>query len=42
MNRRKAPDLEAVADEVASLGLDLLVTEAGWRRAGVNPFLLGY
>lgn len=42
LNRRKAPELEAVADDVASLGLDLLVTEAGWRRAGVNPFLLGY
>ena len=42
LNRRKAPELEAVADDVASLGLDLLVTEAGWSRAGVNPFLLGY
>jgi FdhE protein len=42
LNRRKAPELDAVADDVASLGLDLLVTEAGWRRAGVNPFLLGY
>ena len=42
LNRRKAPELELVADDVASLGLDLLVTEAGWRRAGVNPFLLGY
>ena len=42
LNRRKAPELEPVADDIASLGLDLLVTEAGWRRAGVNPFLLGY
>ncbi len=42
LNRRKDTELEAVADDVASLGLDLLVTEAGWRRAGVNPFLLGY
>lgn len=42
LNRRKDPELEAVADDVASLGLDLLVTEAGWQRAGVNPFLLGY
>lgn len=42
LNRRKAPELEPVADDVASLGLDLLVTEAGWHRAGVNPFLLGY
>lgn len=42
LNRRKDPELEAVADDVASLGLDLLVTEAGWQRAGVNPFLLGH
>jgi FdhE protein len=38
----KDMELEPVADDVASLGLDLLVSEAGWRRAGVNPFLLGY
>ena len=42
LNQRKDMELEPVADDVASLGLDLLVTEAGWRRAGVNPFLLGY
>lgn len=42
LNRRKDTELDPVADDVASLGLDLLVTEAGWRRAGVNPFLLGY
>jgi FdhE protein len=42
LNRRKDMELEPVADDVASLGLDLLVHEAGWRRAGVNPFLLGY
>ncbi len=42
LDRRKDPELEPVADDVASLGLDILVTEAGWKRAGVNPFLLGY
>lgn len=42
LNQRKDTELEPVADDVASLGLDLLVTEAGWRRAGMNPFLLGY
>lgn len=42
LNRRKDRELEPVADDVASLGLDLLVREAGWKRAGVNPFLLGY
>jgi FdhE protein len=36
------PALDPVADDVASLGLDILVREAGWGRIGVNPFLLGY
>lgn len=38
----KDPALDPVADDVASLGLDMLVREAGWRRGGVNPFLLGF
>ena len=33
--------LDAVADDVASLGLDMLVREDGFRPAGVNLFLLG-
>ena len=36
------PFLDPVADDVASLGLDLLVREEGLRRVGVNPFLIGY
>ncbi len=36
------PALEPVADDVASVGLDLLVREEGFRRGGVNPFLVGY
>lgn len=36
------PSLEPVADDVASLGLDLMMAETEWRRAGVNPFLAGY
>jgi FdhE protein len=32
----------AGVDDVASLGLDLLVREAGFRRGAANPFLLGY
>jgi len=36
------PGLDAVADDVASLALDLLVRELGYRRGAVNPFLLGY
>ena len=40
--QQKNPDLDPVADDVASLGLDLLVREAGYGRGGMNPFLLGY
>ena len=36
------PDLDPIADDVASLGLDMLVRDAGYRRAGVNLFLLGF
>jgi FdhE protein len=36
------PSLEAVADDAASLALDLLAREAGYRRGAVNPFMLGY
>jgi FdhE protein len=36
----KAPGADAFADDLASLGLDLLVDEAGWHRATPNPFLL--
>jgi FdhE protein len=40
--QQKDHALDPIADDVASLGLDLLVREAGFRRGGVNPFLLGY
>jgi FdhE protein len=36
------PWLDPVADDVASLALDLLVRERGYRRGAVNQFLLGY
>jgi FdhE protein len=36
------PALEPVADDVASVGLDMLLTAETWRRGGQNPFLLGY
>ena len=39
---QKNRDLEPIADDVASLGLDLMVQELGFRRGGVNPFLIGY
>ena len=34
--------LEPMADDVASLGLDVLMSEDGWKRGGHNPFLVGY
>lgn len=36
------PDVEPVADDLASLGLDVLVRDEGLRRAGVNYFSIGY
>ncbi|GGC75368.1 formate dehydrogenase accessory protein FdhE [Chelatococcus reniformis] len=38
----KDADLEPVADDAASLGLDLLMQGGPYRRGGFNPFLLGY
>jgi len=38
----KDPALEALVDDVATLGLDMLMAEQGWKRGGQNPFLLGY
>lgn len=38
----KDPALDPVADDVATLGLDILVQELGYGRGGVNPFLVGY
>jgi FdhE protein len=39
---QKDASLEALADDVASLGLDLLVRDDGYRRGGFDPFLVGY
>jgi FdhE protein len=36
------PSLDPMADDVATLGLDMLLAEEGWKRGGRNPFLLGY
>ncbi len=38
----KNPSLEPLADDVASVGLDMLMRETEYRRAGFNPFLIGY
>jgi FdhE protein len=42
LNQQKEPDADPIADDVASLALDLLVRDAGFRRGAVNPFLIGY
>jgi FdhE protein len=34
--------LEALSDDVATVGLDMMLAEEGWKRGGDNPFLLGY
>jgi len=36
----RSPRVEAVADDVATLALDLLMAEEGYARSAVNPFLL--
>jgi len=36
----RAPRAEALADDVATLSLDLLLSEEGYSRGGVNLFLL--
>jgi FdhE protein len=42
MHQHKDPMLDPVADDVATLALDLLLRDSGYRRGAVNPFLLGY
>jgi FdhE protein len=34
--------LDPIADDVGSLGLDLLLRDRAYRRAGINPYLAGY
>jgi FdhE protein len=36
------PALDPVADDVVSLGLDLLMRESGIRRGSFDPYLLGF
>lgn len=42
MAQNRNPALDPVADDVASLGLDALMQGSRWRRAGFDPFLIGY
>ena len=39
--QHKDTALDPIADDIASLGLDLLLREGEYRRGGFNPFLLG-
>ena len=41
-NQQKDVSLDPFADDVGSLGLDLLMKETKFRRGSFNPFLLGY
>jgi len=41
-HQHRNPQLEPFADDVASLGLDILLRQEGYRRGAFNPFLLGY
>lgn len=36
------PSLDPIADDVASVGLEMLMQGGAWARKGVNPFLVGY
>jgi len=42
LHQHNYPQLDPMADDIATLGLDLLVREAGYRRGAINPYLLGY
>jgi len=42
LQQQRKPELDPVADDVATLALDLLVRELGYRRGALNPYLLGY
>jgi formate dehydrogenase maturation protein FdhE len=39
---QKEGRLDPAAGKVATQGLDLPVRELGFRRPGINPFLIGY
>jgi len=42
LHQHKEPTLDPVADDVATLALDLLLRDLGYRRGAVDPFLRGY
>jgi len=40
--QHKDTKLDPVADDVGSLGLDQLLRDSAYARAGLNPYLAGY
>lgn len=42
MYQNKDVTIEPVADDIGTLGLDLMMRQGPYRRAAFNPFLLGY
>ncbi|VDS09005.1 formate dehydrogenase accessory protein FdhE [Paracoccus haematequi] len=40
--QNKNPSLDPIADDVSSLGLDMLMKDTDFRRGGFNPFIAGY
>lgn len=38
----KNPSLDPVADDIGSVGLDMLMGRTDYRRGGFNPYLMGY
>jgi FdhE protein len=40
--QNKNPSLEIIADDVASVGIDILMKDSEYKRAGFDPFLIGY
>lgn len=42
LQQQKDAAIEPLVDDIASLGLDLLMREGPYRRGGFNPFLAGY
>jgi FdhE protein len=38
----KNPSLDPIADDVGSLGLDLMMRETDFSKGGINPYLAGY
>ncbi|OCG10001.1 formate dehydrogenase accessory protein FdhE [Gilliamella sp. wkB178] len=42
LDQDKDPHIEVVADDIASLILDMKTEEEGFAKSGVNPFIFGY